>query len=253
MGYLLYQDFSHYLQGFCWHPKWCRISWIKSMYECWLFFSSGCSLWRHQECEDLPISWGEQSLLSEYTYHQPNPFQQPSQHPPISFFLHHAQYILLYALHISVSSFPVVFWGCVVSNQQQKSTKSGKKKQKKEIHKIHPKSQARYRWVKFKLLSSSINISFNCVVTELSIASSMGERQCTEVPTTQATEVPYLPMENKVDWWVYERPPSGKLTMVIEKWSPFFKMYSIYIYIYCIYSWYWTFWKLSFKLLCYLC
>lgn len=166
----------------------------------------------------------------------------PTTQPASShfFFLHHAQYVCYMPCMSAFLRFPLFFFGICGGPTTKINTKSGKKNKQKSIQKIQ--SRPRYRWVKFKLLSSSINISFNCVVTKLSIASSMGERQCTEVPTAQATEVPYLPMENKVGWWVYERPPSGKLTMVIEK-RTLLKMYSIFL----------IFEKCGNFILCYLC
>ena len=98
--------------------------------------SSGCWLWRHQEWEDLPCLAGKQSLLSKYTYDQPNPFQQPSQHPPISFsFIMHNMFVICLACQqFCVSR---CFFGiCGKQPTTKINTKSGKKKQTK----IHPKN-----------------------------------------------------------------------------------------------------------------
>ncbi len=54
----------------------------------------------------FPFPGAEQSLLSKCTYHQPNPFQKPSQHPPVCVFS-----FIMHNILSSAVCFPVFFLG----------------------------------------------------------------------------------------------------------------------------------------------
>ena len=100
------------------------------MYEC--FF---CSLWCHQECEDLSFLGGNNLCFQNIPITNPILSNNPASIIPF-LFPSSCTICLLYALHVSVSSFPVVFFW----DLRRANNKNQHKIREKKQTKIHPKN-----------------------------------------------------------------------------------------------------------------
>ena len=187
-----------------------------------LFLFSGCSLWRHQECEDLSFLGGNNLCFQNIPIPNQILSKTPASTPSRFFFLHHAQYIACLAMSAFLP-FPLFFLGFAVSNQQQKiNPKSGKKNTQKSKKKSSqspakvPLGQVQVVFFQYKhQLQLRCDETFHCL-------------QHGRTAVYRGTHGPghrsAIPADGKQGGLVYERPTSGKLTMDIQKWTLFLKM-----------------------------